>query len=317
MRWEKKGLIFKVDNNHPWMVHHACVPVVDRLSDKVLRIYFGPRDQHQRTVTTFIEVDADDPSRVLHVHDRPVLGLGKLGAFDDSGAMPSCIVNHGDKKYLLYIGWNQGVTVPYRNAVGLAVSADGGLNFERVFEGPIVDRTRHEPYFCASPFAIIDEGKWKLWYASATGFVSIDGKVEPVYQVKYAESADGHEWTRTNVTCLEYRFDGEANARPCVIKENGVYRMWYCFRGSINYRTDKAQSYRLGYAESIDGVRWQRMDDLVGIDRSDEGWDSLMIEYPFVYQHGGRKHMLYNGNGFGETGIGHAVLVDDDRAGAR
>jgi hypothetical protein len=99
-----------------------------------------------------------------------------------------------------------------------------------------------------------------------------------------------------------------------VIKENGVYRMWYCFRGSLRYRTDKAQSYRMGYAESTDGIHWHRMDDLVGIDRSDEGWDSLMIEYPFVYEHRGVKYMLYNGNGFGETGIGYAVLADDDRA---
>jgi hypothetical protein len=132
--------------------------------------------------------------------------------------------------------------------------------------------------------------------------------------VKYAESSDGGEWIRHNVVCLEYQFDGEANARPCVIKENGRYRMWYCFRGSVAYRTDKAQSYRIGYAESADGVRWQRMDDRVGIDRSADGWDSVMMEYPFVYEHRGLKYMLYNGNGFGETGIGYAVLTEDDRA---
>jgi predicted GH43/DUF377 family glycosyl hydrolase len=314
MRWEKKGLIFRTDNNHPWMMHHACVPVADKVNDKVLRIYFGPRDSQERTVTTFIEVDIDDPSRVLYVHDRPVLSLGRLGTFDDSGAMPSCIVDHEDRKYLLYIGWNRSVTVPYRNAIGLAVSRDSGRTFERVFEGPIVDRTRTEPYFCASPFALIDDGIWKLWYASSTGFVEVNGKPEPLYQIKYAESPDGSEWTRENVVCLEYGFDGEANARPCVIKEGGVYRMWYCFRGSINYRSDKSQSYRIGYAESHDGVRWQRLDDLVGIDRSESGWDSTMMEYPFVYEHRGLKYMLYNGNGFGESGIGYAVLRDDDRA---
>ncbi|MEA2993006.1 MAG: hypothetical protein QOD40_1926 [Alphaproteobacteria bacterium] len=315
MRWEKKGLIFKTDNNYPWMLHHACVPIAEKVDDNVLRIYFGPRDREERTVTTFIEVEADNPARLLYVHDRPVLSLGQLGAFDDSGAMPSCIVNHDGKKYLFYIGWNRGVTVPYRNSIGLAVSIDGGLTFERVFEGPIVDRTSLEPYFCASPFAMIDEGKWKLWYASVTSFLEVNGKPEPVYQVKYAESADGREWARPNLTCLRYLFDGEANARPCVIKERGIYRMWYCFRGSVNYRTDKAQSYRIGYAESADGTRWERMDDRVGIDRAEEGWDSVMIEYPFVYEHRGVKHMLYNGNGFGESGFGYAVLVEDDRSG--
>lgn len=313
MKWIKKGLIFQVDHQYEWMFHHACVPVADFISDKVIRIYFGPRDSQGRTRTTFIEVEADNPSHVLYLHDRPILDLGKPGAFDDSGAMPSCIVNDGPNKYLLYIGWNRGVTVPYRNAVGLAVSRDGGLTFDRVFEGPIVDRTRFEPYFCASPFAIIDDGKWKLWYASSTGFVKVNDKHEPVYQIKYAESDDGSDWVRPNRPCLEYSFPGEANARPCVIKENGLYRMWYCFRGSLNYRTDKNQSYRLGYAESEDGVEWQRLDDLVGIDRSEHGWDSLMMEYPFIYEHRGVKHLLYNGNGFGETGFGYAVLEEDDR----
>jgi hypothetical protein len=315
MKWIKKGLIFQVEHQYEWMDHHACVPIADKVSDEVLRIYFGPRDRQGRTRTTFIEVEADNPANVLYVHDRPVLDLGKLGAFDDSGAMPSCIVNHEGRKYLFYIGWNIGVTVSYRNSVGLAVSDDGGLTFKRMFDGPVVDRTRDEPYFCASPFALIDDdGKWKLWYASSTGWTVVHETPEPLYQIKYAESANGINWIRNNTTCIEYTFEGEANARPTVIKDNGLYRMWYCFRGSVDYRTDKDQSYRLGYAESVDGIRWERLDHLVGIERSEEGWDSVMMAYPFVYEHRGVKYVLYNGNGFGETGIGYAVLEEDDRS---
>lgn len=314
MRWTKKGLIFTVDRNHEWMAHHACVPIADRIDDRLTRIYFGPRDESGRTHTTFIEVESDNPANVVYVHDRPVLSPGRLGAFDDSGSMPSCIVNHEGRKYLYYIGWTRGVTVPYRNSVGLAVSDDGGLTFQRLFEGPVVDRTSTEPYFCASPWVIVDQDKWKLWYASGTGWVVVDGRPEPVYVIKYAESVDGRTWTRKNVTCIEPSSDGEANARPCVIRDGQVYRMWYCFRGSIHYRTDKDQSYRIGYAESRDGINWTRMDDRAGIERSAAGWDSLMIEYPFVYEHRGRKHMLYNGNGFGETGIGYAVLEEESPA---
>lgn len=308
MRWKKQGVIFNADGRYEWMQHHACVPVADKIADDVVRIYFGPRDSAGRTRTTFIDVDADDPSRVLYVHDRPVLDLGKLGTFDDSGAMPSSIVDHQGRKYLYYIGWNQSVTVSYRNSVGLAISDDGGSTFERLFEGPLVDRTRTEPYFCASPFVMKDGDVWRLWYASSTGWTVVDGRTEPLYQIKYAESPDGINWRRDNTVCIEYSFDGEANARPTVIKENGLYRMWYCFRGSVHYRTDKAQSYRLGYAESRDGIRWTRKDEEVGIERSADGWDSQMMEYPFVYEHKGTKYMLYNGNGFGETGFGFATL---------
>lgn len=310
MKWMKKGLIFKPDNNFEWMVHHACVPIANKVNDEVLRIYFGPRDKYNRTVTTFIEVEADDPSNVLYVHDKPVLSLGKLGCFDDSGAMPSCIVNYKNKKYLYYIGWNIGVTVSYRNSIGLAVSDDGGLTFNRAYEGPVVDRTHLEPYFTASPYVIIDNGIWRMWYASCTGWIIHNNRTEPLYQIKYAQSQDGIHWIRENVTCVDYKFDKEANARPCVIKEDGIYKMWYCYRGSFDYRTNKDQSYRIGYAESTDGIKWIRKDEEAGIDRSEDGWDSEMMEYPYVYEHKGRKYMLYNGNGFGKSGFGYAVLEE-------
>jgi hypothetical protein len=50
------------------------------------------------------------------------------------------------------------------------------------------------------------------------------------------------------------------------------------------------------------------MDAEVGIGVSADGWDSEMIEYPFVFDHAGSRYMLYNGNGYGKTGIGLAVL---------
>jgi len=83
--------------------------------------------------------------------------------------------------------------------------------------------------------------------------------------------------------------------------------MWYCYRGSIGYREDPSESYRIGYAESSDGVGWQRHDEAAGIERSESGWDSEMLAYPSIYDHRGSRHLLYNGNGFGVSGIGHAV----------
>ena len=306
MEWVKRGVIFNVDGQYPWMAHHACVPVPDLIDDHRLRVYFGPRDERGRTRVGFIEVDPADPSRLLHLHDRPALDLGRLGTFDDSGAMPSCIVNDGDDKYLYYIGWNPGVTVGYRNSVGLAVSHDGGVSFERVFEGPVVDRTRFEPFFTASPFVLKEDRLWRMWYASSTGWLDVDGRPEPLYHIKYAESADGREWRRENRSCIPPAHPEEATARPWVIRDAHGYRMYFCYRGSRGYRTDPRTAYRIGYAESADGLIWERMDD-AGIDVSDQGFDDVMLTYPSLYRHRGVEHLLYNGNGFGETGIGHAV----------
>jgi len=307
--WSKRGVVFHADGQFPWMAHHACVPVPDQIGEDRLRIYFGPRDPEGRTRVAFIEVDPADPSNVLYVHDRPVLGLGRLGAFDDSGAMPACLVQNGVQKYLYYIGWNRGVTVPYRNSVGLAISRDGGVSFERPFEGPVVDRTRDEPFFTASPFVLKDNGLWRMWYASSTGWLTVDGQPEPLYVIKYGESDDGIEWRRENLTCIEPRHPEESNARPWVVRAADRYRMWFCYRGSRGYRHDPRQSYRIGYAESADGLSWDRLDDEAGIDVSKCGFDDVMITYPSVYEHRGVWHLLYNGNGFGLTGIGHAIAT--------
>ena len=82
--------------------------------------------------------------------------------------------------------------------------------------------------------------------------------------------------------------------------------MWYSYRGQPSIKT-----YRIGYAESTDGINWARMDDKAGIDVSESGWDSQMVCYPFVFDHQGERYMLYNGNDYGKTGIGLAVLEQD------
>ena len=129
MNWKKKGLIFQVDNHYDWMVSHAQVPIVEKNGNDKLRIYFGTRNRQNQTATAFIDVDLNNPLKVLYIHDHPVLSIGKPGSFDDSGAMPSWLIDRDEKKLLYYIGWNVGTTVPYRNSIGLSMSEDGGLSF--------------------------------------------------------------------------------------------------------------------------------------------------------------------------------------------
>jgi hypothetical protein len=309
VEWKKKGLIFEANRNHDWMVSHAQVPLADRVDDSTLRIYFGTRDEQNRTVTTFIEVEAEDPARITYIHDQPVLGLGELGCFDDCGAMPSWIVDRGEEKYLYYTGWNTSTTVPYRNSIGLAISRDGGLSFKRAYDGPILDRTYKEPHFCAVPCVLIEGGKWRMWYLSGVRWDVFDGRPEPRYHIKYAESSDGINWERHGTVCVDFNSKAEAGiVRPSVIRDESLYRMWYSYRGLENYRTDKRTSYRIGYAESRNGIDWIRKDEAGGLDVSDSGWDSEMVAYPFVLNWRSGKYMFYNGNGFGRSGFGYAVL---------
>ena len=87
--------------------------------------------------------------------------------------------------------------------------------------------------------------------------------------------------------------------------------MLYPYRSLKNYRTDPYAAYQLGYAESDDGITWKRMDHEVGIGRSTSGWDSEMLAYGWLQRHGNQTYLLYNGNGFGRSGVGLAVLMEE------
>jgi predicted GH43/DUF377 family glycosyl hydrolase len=298
MKWKKLGRVFKTDKNHPWMLSHAANPVAEHLHTDVFRLYFSCRDAESRSYITFADVDLKPPFKVLRIAEEPLLAPGEVGTFDDSGASLSCIKQIKGTKYLYYLGWNLGVTVPWRNSIGLAIYDPATATFQRFSKAPLLDRHHVDPYSISYPFVMEDEGVYRMWYGSNLRW----GKEQKdmAHLIKYAESDDAIHWKREGIIALNFKNDGEyAMSRPCVIKEDGLYKMWYSYRG---------ESYRIGYAESDDGIKWVRKDEDVGIDVSESGWDSQMVEYPFVFDHKGARYMLYNGNDYGKTGIGLAVL---------
>lgn len=299
MKWIKKGLIFVPSGKIEWMRTHAALPFTDKLENNVYRIYFSTRDSQNRAHLGFIETDINDPKKILHVSEKPVLAPGELGMFDDSGTMASSLVNYKGKKYLYYTGWNLGITVPFRWSIGLAISHDGGKTFVKYSRSPIMDRNAVDPLFVGSPTVIIDDGLWKMWYISSMKWVRIDNKLHAPYFIKYAESENGIDWERKDVTCIDLRQDEVGIGRASILKENDIYQMWYSVF---------TKQYKIGYAVSRDGVHWDRKDGLVGIDTSEEGWDSQSIEYSYVLDHDGTMHMFYNGNDYGKSGFGHAIL---------
>lgn len=302
MRWHKRGLIFCPKGNTEWMQSHASVPIAESIGDDLFKIYFSSRDKYNRSYTGYTIVDINRPKHILELSEKPVLSPGELGEFDDSGAMATWMSFNQGNKFLYYIGWNLGVTVPFRNSIGLSISCKDG-SFYRYSNGPIIDRTMSEPHFCASCCVIPGEDFWRMWYLSCVGWKVYKGEPVHHYHIKYAESSDGINWVRNGHIAIDFLNDQEfAISRPSVIRDADKWRMWYSFRG---------KKYLIGYAESNDGLNWERLDHLVGIDTSTLGWDSEMIEYPFVFDHKGQRYMLYNGNSYGKTGFGLAVLEKD------
>ncbi len=300
MGWTKLGQIFEPKGQYDWVKSHGMLPVVDQIKDDLFRIYFSGRDGSNISRTGFVDININEPVKILHLSDSPILDIGSLGCFDDNGVSPTCIVNSGDQKYFYFMGWNKGSKVRAAEVSGLAISKDNGSTFVRYSKAPIIDRTNSEPYtILVISCIIIENGIWRMWYDSADYWINEE---LPRYNIKYAESDDGIHWKREGVVSVNYMYENETRvSRASIIKQNDIYRMWYCYAIGTG-------GYKMGYAESKDGYQFERLDHKAGIELSESGWDSEMICYPNVFKYKTNIYMLYSGNGYGREGFGIAVL---------
>ncbi len=295
--WKKLGLFIKPNVELWWSKTHAMTPTPENLGSGIFRIYFSGRNAENQSHIGWADVDLNTPYTVVRYCTEPVLTPGNLGCFDDNGVTPSCLIQlENGEKALYYIGWNPGSTVRMHLFGGLAISSDGGESFERWSEAPILERCRSDPYLNTAPWVVKVEDGYRIFYVSGTGWRHKD---LPRYNIKTAWSADGKSWDRRGQICIDFKDESEdALARPFVIVENCLWRMWFAHKGD---------SYTLGYAESRNGVDWTRLDEAVGIGVSDTGFDADMIEYAAVVRYDDKYFMFYNGNNYGFDGIGLAV----------
>jgi hypothetical protein len=280
------------------MLSHGSNPLALPLADGTVRVYFSCRDERNRSHVGFVELDPQRPAEILRIAENPALAPGPLGYFDDHGTYAMSLVEHDGRLLLYYVGWNPGPRPFYYPSIGLAVSDDGGESFERVSNAPIMARSDIDPWMVSSPFVMLDEGRWRMWYLSGLGWREEEDGLNSYYHTKYAESDDGVNWKREGRVALELR-EGERNiARMSILRDEDAYRAWYPY--------NRGEGYRIGYAESDDGYVWKRRDDEAGIAPSESGWDSEATAYPWVFDHRGTRYMLYSGNGLGEAGFGLA-----------
>ena len=304
--WRRAGVVLPPFAVESGWDRHCQMPTPLLLDNDILRIYYCTRDQRNRSHVFFADVAVDAPARVIARPEIPCLLPGPAGYFDAAGVMPTSVIRVDSEIWMYFIGWTVRADVPYHNAIGLAVSRDGGATFERRFPGPVVGSTATEPLFCSTADVVRTSERWRMWYASTTEWRDLNGKLEPRYHLKYAESADGMAWRQQGRVAVDYRDEDEAAvARATVLRDGASFQMWFCHRDLVEYRDDATRAYRIGSAMSDDGMNWRRSD--AGIFASGtpplRGIDDVMQAYPSVLRIRDRLLMFYNGNGFGQTGI--------------
>lgn len=310
MKWKKKGLIYCAGGKKDWIQQSAMLPTPILIGNK-LRIFLGFCTNENVGRIGYVDVDPLNPNKILCISETPVLDIGADGSFDDNGVVPVSI--YFDEKrnqiYLYYIGFQTGVKIPYYMFCGLAISEDGGDSFYRYSKVPILDRTEDEMFARCGVHVLKDQDIFKMWYIGSyqEGWTFSNGKLRPLYIMKYLESKDGIHWGNKPIVCMEYKnADEHGFGRPFVWKEECIYKMLYSIR-------TYSRGYYIGYAESCDGIHWIRKDEEAGIELSESGWDGQNLSYPYVYVYKDKTYLFYNGNGCGKTGFGYAELVKEGK----
>ncbi|MDP2829650.1 MAG: hypothetical protein Q8O37_13720 [Sulfuricellaceae bacterium] len=310
--WKKLGIIFNptISQPRPWMQEYAQCPTPFVLNEKVLRVYIACRpqrgtDMQYVSYPGYVDLARKDILRVVGVADAPLMPLGNPGSFDEFGIMPSSFVRRGDEVFTYYSGWTRMQSVPYTLAIGLAVSRDGGKQFEKIGEGPVLGLSLAEPYFVTGPVVRAIGDQWHMWYLTGRKWLFDGGKPEPVYQIARAKSSDGIIWRRDGVPIIPTLSEDECQDIFSPFFLGGKWHAIFAWRQP----SALAGAYRLGYASSDDLETWVRDDAQAGIELSETGWDSQMMCYPQVMELDGRILMFYCGNAFGREGFGVAELT--------
>jgi sucrose-6-phosphate hydrolase SacC (GH32 family) len=318
MKWKKLGKIFDPTEH---ILANNCMEFAQSpqalVFDDFVRIYFSTRemDDNGKYLSHISFVDFNKKfNKILNVASETVIPLGALGCFDEHGIFPMSILRNAGNVYGYTCGISRRVSVSVESSIGLAISYDDGLTFSRYGSGPILTASLYEPFLVCDPFVGNYDEKFHMWYAYGTKWirkVEKDRVAYRVYKIGHAVSEDGIKWAKDGEQLIKDKLNAdECQALPTVFHFKGKYHMYFCYRQAEDFKSNRNNSYRLGYATSADLKNWVRDDATAGIDVSEEGWDSNMMCYPNVFKCNNEVYLLYNGNDFGRNGFGIAKLKD-------
>jgi hypothetical protein len=317
MKWKKLGKIFDPTE---YQLPNNCVQFAQApqalVFDYFVRIYFSTRsvdEKNGKYLSHIAFVDMKKNLRdVIRVSEKTVIPLGGLGCFDEHGIFPMSVMRHGGAIYAYTCGWNRRVSVSVDTAIGLAISLDDGLTFQRIGDGPVLAASLHEPCLVGDGFVKVVSGVFHMWYIFGMGWkkFSSDAPPDRTYKIGHAVSNDGINWSKEEGRQIiaDLLGEDESQALPTVIEINGRHHLFFCYRQSFDFRKNKDRGYRIGHAWSDDLVSWTRDDENPLLDVTPGDWDTDMLCYPNVFECDGNVYLLYNGNEFGRYGFGLAKL---------
>jgi BNR repeat-like domain/Glycosyl hydrolases family 32 N-terminal domain len=199
------------------------------------------------TILKLQSVYADPPKVVLQGEKPTELAPHQLG-----NVYAPEVHRHGEKLWMWYGGQGR----DGHDRIHFAESTDGTTWSKR---GVVIDNGRAN--HVNDPSVVRKDGQWWMFYT-----VAAKGEQD---EIAAASSQDGTNWTLHGVvlaTGTGSEWDSGKVGRPAVIMEDGKFCMWYDGQPSESAVQSgdelclviRAEGRAVGYAESTDGLNWQK-----------------------------------------------------------
>ena len=301
-----EGCIYEVNSLDKYAISHAMIPTPIKLSENLIRVYYSGRDAEGIGRPRYVDFDFSSEFKVVKESSSIVLDIGRPGTFDDNGVVACDVLEmpSGDL-YMYYAGFELSTKIRYRIFTGLAISKDGGDNFLRYSEVPILDRSNTEPFFRGGPFVKEVPGGYEMYYVGGGGWIQLQNSLKPIYTVKKIFSQNAIDWTDP-IEVLQSKDDSEHGfGRPFEFEWKGRTFLYFSVRDS------RHETYKISYAEIVNG-QIVRKDSEFELHRNGLLVENHELMYAAFFEANDDLFMLYNTREFGIEGIFLARLMDLD-----
>lgn len=230
--------------------------------------------------------------------DNPIILPGTQPGWNDGMAFGSTVIMFKDTLRMWYMGSPvegfEGLIY-----IGYAWSLDG-ITWQQYPNNPVLSPQQGEwdyPHL-ADPNVIVDGDTLRMWFGGGN-------MIQSGMRIGYATSIDGINWTRYPQPVIEPNaaWNNDGVIPGSVIKEDGVFKMWFGGGvGTVGYPSP-ASHWNTGYATSSDGINWVLLDDPVISHGTSEDFDENLAINASVIKTNSGYDMWYGGHSETEQGV--------------
>lgn len=304
MRWKKLGNIYQAESVCENLLSHAANPLPILIENNIYRVFFNGRNSENKSSLGYFDFNIET-LKVINVCEKELIKFGDEGSYYSHGiSIGNDYQDLDGNTYILFMAWQIRGSNHWRGDIGRIVVSSLDEMYVEDTDNPFIGVNEIDKVSLSYPWVYKDGEGYAMVYGSTITWRENNG--EMLHVLNCAESVDGHLWEQKGLAVPYELGKAQAFSRPSYVKINDTEHLWF------SYRSGTGEKYRIGHSFKSEDGFWTLDVENPGIDVSDEqgAWDSEMICYPYILEHNNKIYMFYNGNGFGKSGIGLAVLEE-------